>query len=171
MRHIVPAETSDDEGEGLLVRRIKNGTVIDHIDGGEALNVVKILGIVGTTLEALSIATNVPSRNMGKKDIVKISNRELSKEEVDRIALISPRATINIIRNFKVCEKQGVEIPTLIVGSVQCPNPGCITRTQRADQKQVCGAPRGERPALPLLRFRHHKRPDQLYHITGSSRR
>ena len=129
MRHIVPAETSDDEGEGLLVRRIKNGTVIDHIDGGEALNVIKILGIVGTTLEALSIATNVPSRNMGKKDIVKISNRELSKEEVDRIALISPRATINIIRNFKVCEKQGVEIPTLIVGSVRCPNPGCITRT------------------------------------------
>ena len=49
MRHIVPAETSDDEGEGLLVRRIKNGTVIDHIDGGEALNVIKILGIVGTT--------------------------------------------------------------------------------------------------------------------------
>ena len=79
MKHIVPAETGDDEGEGLLVRRIKNGTVIDHIDGGEALNVIKILGIVGTTLEALSIATNVPSRHMGKKDIVKISNRELQK--------------------------------------------------------------------------------------------
>ncbi len=117
------------ESEGLLIRRIKNGTVIDHIDGGEALNVIKILGIVGTTTETLSIATNVPSQNMVKKDIVKISNRELSKEEVDRIALISPRATINIIRNYKVCEKQGVEIPTLIAGSVRCPNPGCISRT------------------------------------------
>ena len=56
------------DNEGLLVRRIRNGTVIDHIDGGEALNVVKILGITGTTQEALSIATNVPSRDMEKKD-------------------------------------------------------------------------------------------------------
>ncbi len=167
MRHIVPAETSDDEGEGLLVRRIKNGTVIDHIDGGEALNVVKILGIVGTTPEALSIATNVPSGNMGKKDIVKISNRELSKEEVDRIALISPRATINIIRNFKVCEKQGVEIPTLIVGQRAVPEPRLHHPDKRTDQEQVRGAPGRERPAVPLLRFGHHKRPDQLHHITG----
>ena len=121
--------TGSGENEGLLVRRIKNGTVIDHIAGGEALNVVKILGITGTTQEALSIATNVPSRNMGRKDIVKLSNRELSKEEVDRIALISPSATINIIRNFKVCEKKGVEIPTLIEGLVRCPNPGCISNT------------------------------------------
>ncbi|MDD5144272.1 aspartate carbamoyltransferase regulatory subunit [Methanoregula sp.] len=117
------------ENEGLLVRRIKNGTVIDHISPGEALNVVKILGITGTTQEALSIATNVPSRNMGKKDIVKLNNRELSKEEVDRIALISPKATINIIRNFKVFEKKGVETPTLIEGLVRCPNPGCISNT------------------------------------------
>jgi aspartate carbamoyltransferase regulatory subunit len=117
------------ENEGLLVRRIRNGTVIDHIDAGEALNVVKILGITGTTSEALSIATNVPSRNMEKKDIVKIANRELKKEEVDRIALISPRATINIIRDLKVCEKKGVEIPSLVVGIVRCPNPGCISNT------------------------------------------
>ena len=69
------------ENEGLLVRRIKNGTVIDHIDGGEALNVVKILGITGTTQEALSIATNVPSRNMGCKDIVKWTNRSSQKRK------------------------------------------------------------------------------------------
>jgi aspartate carbamoyltransferase regulatory subunit len=117
------------ENEGLLVRRIKNGTVIDHIAPGEALNVVKILGITGTTQEALSIATNVQSGNMGRKDIVKLTNRELSKEEVNRIALISPNATINIVRNFKVVEKKGVEIPRLIEGIVRCPNPGCISNT------------------------------------------
>ncbi|MGA2104218.1 MAG: aspartate carbamoyltransferase regulatory subunit [Methanoregula sp.] len=144
MKHIAPADTSDDEGEGLLVRRIKNGTVIDHIGGGEALNVVKILGIFGTTTEALTIATNVPSKNMGMKDIVKISNRELSKEEVDRIALISPKATINIVRNYKVCEKKGVEIPTLIVGSVRCPNPGCITRTNEPIRSRFAVLPDGK---------------------------
>jgi len=144
MRHIAGVETDDDEGHGLLVRRIRNGTVIDHIDGGEALNVIKILGIVGATTEALSIATNVPSKNMGTKDIVKISNRELSKEEVDRIALIAPRATINIVRNYRVCEKQGVEIPTVIVGNVRCPNPGCITRTNEPIKSRFDVLPDGK---------------------------
>jgi aspartate carbamoyltransferase regulatory subunit len=131
------------ENEGLLVRRIKNGTVIDHIDGGEALNVVKILGITGATQEALSIATNVQSRDMGRKDIVKLTNRELSKEEVNRIALISPRATINIIRNFRVFEKKGVEIPTLIEGIVRCPNPGCISNTNEPINSKFEVLPKG----------------------------
>ncbi|MFA4878040.1 MAG: aspartate carbamoyltransferase regulatory subunit [Methanoregula sp.] len=131
------------ENEGLLVRRIKNGTVIDHIDGGEALNVVKILGITGATQEALSIATNVPSRNMGRKDIVKLTNRELSKEEVNRIALISPHATINIIRNFKVWEKKGVEIPQVIEGIVRCPNPGCISNTNEPITSKFEVTPKG----------------------------
>lgn len=133
------------ENEGLLVRRIKNGTVIDHISGGEALNVVKMLGITGSTQEALSIATNVPSRNMGKKDIVKLNNRELSKEEVDRIALISPKATINIIRNFRVVEKKGVEIPTLIEGVVRCPNPGCISNTHEPIRSRFSVSEKGLR--------------------------
>jgi len=135
--------TDAGENEGLLVRRIKNGTVIDHIDGGEALNVVKILGITGATQEALSIATNVQSRNMGRKDIVKLTNRELSKEEVNRIALISPRTTINIIRNFKVFEKKGVEIPTLIEGIVRCPNPGCISNTHEPIASKFEVQPKG----------------------------
>ena len=138
-------KNDDAENEGLLVRRIKNGTVIDHIAAGEALNVVKILGIAGTTTEALSIATNVMSGQMGKKDIVKLSNRELSKDEVNRIALISPKATINIIRNFKVYQKKGVEIPTLIEGSVRCPNPGCISNTNEPIKSKFVVLPNGLR--------------------------
>jgi aspartate carbamoyltransferase regulatory subunit len=103
--------------------------VIDHITGGEALNVLRIIGITGTTPESISVATNVKSGKMGTKDIVKIENRELLKDEVDRIALIAPRASINIIRNFKVYEKKGVEIPPIIIGVVRCPNPGCISNT------------------------------------------
>lgn len=114
----------------LLISPIRDGTVIDHITAGEALNVLKILGITGSTTECLSIATNVPSGRIGRKDIVKIENRELKKEEVDRIALIAPKATINIIRNFEVHEKKGVSIPPTIRGVVRCPNPGCISNTK-----------------------------------------
>lgn len=115
--------------QGLLISPIRNGTVIDHITAGEALNVLKILGITGSTGECLSIATNVASGKMERKDIVKIENRELKKEEVDRIALIAPQATLNIIRNYLVFDKKGVEIPKLLLGVIRCPNPGCISNT------------------------------------------
>jgi len=115
--------------EGLLISPIRNGTVIDHITAGEALSVLRILGITGTTRECLSVATNVKSCEGGLKDIVKVENRELKKNEVDRIALIAPNATINIIRDFMVAEKKGVEIPSILVGVVRCTNPGCISNT------------------------------------------
>jgi aspartate carbamoyltransferase regulatory subunit len=118
-----------DAREGLLISPIRNGTVIDHITAGEALNVLKIIGITGTTTESISVATNVKSGKMTKKDIVKIENRELMKDEVNRIALIAPNASINIIRNYEVFEKKGVEIPCILAGVVRCPNPGCISNT------------------------------------------
>jgi aspartate carbamoyltransferase regulatory subunit len=118
----------------LLISPIRNGTVIDHITAGEALNVLRILGITGTTAECLSIATNVTSGRVGKKDIVKVENRELLQDEVDRIALIAPQATINIIRNYEVFEKKGVSIPQHLKGVVRCPNPGCISNTKEPIQ-------------------------------------
>src|SRR3989337_4262552 len=88
----------------MRVRRIKHGTVIDHITAGQALNVLRILGVSGTTKAVVSVAMNVPSGAIGSKDIVKVENRELEEEEVDRISLIAPNATINIIRDFEVIE-------------------------------------------------------------------
>ncbi len=123
-----------DAREGLLISPIENGTVIDHIAAGEALNVLRIIGITGSTQESISVATNVESKKIGTKDIVKIKNRELRKEEVDRIALIAPKASINIIRNYKVWEKKGVETPDRVVGIVRCPNPGCISNTNEPIQ-------------------------------------
>jgi aspartate carbamoyltransferase regulatory subunit len=132
-----------DARDGLLISPIRNGTVIDHITGGEALNVLKIIGITGVTTESISVATNVKSSKIGIKDIVKIENRELRKEEVDRIALIAPHATISIIRNFDVYEKKGVEIPAFLIGIVRCPNPGCISNTNEPVPSKFEVLPKG----------------------------
>jgi aspartate carbamoyltransferase regulatory subunit len=113
----------------LKVRPIKNGTVIDHIAGGQALNVLKILGISGTTDATVSVIMNVASDKLGKKDIVKVEDRELKEAEVNRIALIAPDATINIIRDYKVVEKHAVDLPDLIIGVVMCQNPSCISNS------------------------------------------
>ena len=113
----------------MRVRRIEHGTVIDHITAGQALNVLRILGVSGTTSAVVSVAMNVPSGAIGSKDIVKVEDRELKEEEVDMISLIAPNATINIIRDFEVIEKYSVDLPEKLVGVVKCANPNCISNT------------------------------------------
>ena len=114
------------EGE-LRVRKIQEGTVIDHITAGRALAVLRFLGITGREGAVLSVLLNVHSRCLKQKDIIKIEGRELNPEEVDKIALIAPSATINIIRNFKVAEKKKVKLPRVIRGLIKCANPTCVS--------------------------------------------
>ncbi len=118
----------------LRVSKIKNGTVIDHITGGHALDVIKILGITGRVDGVVTVAINVPSKKLDVKDMVKIEGRELKSEEVDKIALLAPHATINIIRNYKVVEKQRVKLPNIIRGIVKCANPACISNSKEPVQ-------------------------------------
>jgi aspartate carbamoyltransferase regulatory subunit len=113
--------------EELIVRRIENGTVIDHIQNGQALNVLRILGIRGGEGYTVAIVMNVKSKKLGRKDIVKIEGRELVQGEVDRIALIAPEATINTVRNFRVVKKVKVRLPEEIRGILSCTNPNCIS--------------------------------------------
>lgn len=113
----------------LRVRPIVNGSVIDHITAGQALNVLKILGINGSTRSVVSVLINVPSGDMGAKDVVKVEGRELDPDEFDTIALIAPKSTINIIRNYEVVEKFRVDMPKIVGGIIRCGNPNCISNT------------------------------------------
>lgn len=110
----------------MKIPRIKDGTVIDHIPSGNAVKVLWILEIPKQSTYTVSVAMNVKSK-MGKKDIVKVENRELAHEEVNKIALIAPKATINIIRDYQVAEKHKVELPDEIIGIARCSNPTCIS--------------------------------------------
>ena len=98
----------------LKVQPIKNGTVIDHITPGKALKVLDILNLREENCFTISLLMNVESKTYGKKDIVKIENRELKPSEVDKIALIAQNATINIIRDSNVIKKYTVKLPEKI---------------------------------------------------------
>jgi len=113
--------------EELKVKKIKDGTVIDHIKGGMGRKVLDILDIGGNFPETSALLMNVPSKRIGKKDIVKIENKTLKKDEVDEIALIAPNATWNVIKDYKVVKKSRIELPDLIEGILKCPNPKCIS--------------------------------------------
>ena len=110
----------------LYVKKIRNGTVIDHIEPGHALDVLHILGINGKAGEVVSAVMNVESKRYGRKDIVKIDDRELNPQEVDKIALIAPKATINIVREYEVTSKKRVQLPQTITGIIRCNNPSCV---------------------------------------------
>lgn len=120
--------------EGLRIRKIAQGTVIDHIPGGYALAVLRILGITGREGIEVSVAMNVPSSKLGRKDIVKIERKELKAEELDKIALVAPRATINIIEDFAVRRKDRVKLPSTIVSVARCANPGCVSNSREPIQ-------------------------------------
>ena len=113
----------------VRVSKIKDGTVIDHISAGYALDVVKILGITGHEKQVMTIAINVPSKRLRIKDLLKIEGRALNRQEVNKIALVAPRARINIVRDYAVVEKLEVKLPRVIEDIVKCVNPTCISNS------------------------------------------
>ena len=112
----------------IKVNAIKDGTVIDHIKAGTGLKVIDILKLKENDVVMMGI--NLPSSKLEKKDILKIENRELTHDEVNSIALVAPRATLTIIKNFEVASKQSLEMPRIINDLIVCPNPKCITNLE-----------------------------------------
>jgi aspartate carbamoyltransferase regulatory subunit len=108
----------------MRVQPIRNGTVIDHITAGKG----RIIG-KGTTITLLM---HVSSDKNTDKDIIKIEDRELSVSESQKLALLSPEACINIIRNFAVAEKQVVTLPEVVSNMAICSNVNCISNNERA---------------------------------------
>lgn len=130
----------------LKVDIIEHGTVVDHIQAGMGKKVLDILGIDEKSGNRVALVMNVPSGKMGKKDILKVEGVLISKEKTDAIALVSPRATVNLVKGGKVAEKKQAELPESLHGVGRCPNPNCITTQEKEPgkfhlegQKYRCG--------------------------------
>ena len=111
----------------LLVSAIEEGTVIDHITQGKALKIISLLNILKSDKQ-VTIGLNLFSQKMQRKDLIKIENRFLTEEEVQKIALFAPLATINIIRRFAIEKKMNAYLPLFAIGILVCPNRLCISR-------------------------------------------
>jgi aspartate carbamoyltransferase regulatory subunit len=118
----------------LQVSAVENGTVIDHIPARKLFDVINVLGI-GSCENTITFGYNLASNKLGKKAIIKISDKFLVDEEINKLALVAPSAKINIIRNFEVAEKKTVNVPTHIEGIARCVNPKCITNHQNIKTK------------------------------------
>ena len=118
------------EQSHLIVRRIKDGTVIDHINEGKGLNVLEALEIDGSRGNVITIALNMPSGKLKKKDMIKVEGRFLEDDDTNKLAVIAPSSTVNIIKNYKLVEKRRVSLPNQIEQIFRCSNPDCITNSQ-----------------------------------------
>lgn len=118
----------------LQVSAIKNGTVIDHIPSESVFQVIKILSLKEGENQIL-FGTNLESVKMGKKGIIKVSNKFFRADEINKIALVAPNATLIVIKDFKVLEKKKVQVPDYVEKIVKCFNPNCITNNENVFSK------------------------------------
>jgi aspartate carbamoyltransferase regulatory subunit len=95
------------------------------------MQVIRILRINTSRATPVSLVMNVPSDKLGRKDVLKIEDRELNQEDLDRLALIAPAASIAIIRNHAVAEKMRVELADDLVNISKCSFSNCITKNAR----------------------------------------
>ena len=113
----------------MEVAALENGTVIDHIPSDALFKVVSLLELDKISSN-ITIGNNLTSQKYGKKGIIKIADKFFQEEDINRIALIAPKAILNIIRDYKVIEKIELHIPERVAGIVKCNNPKCITNNE-----------------------------------------
>ncbi|MHC4954920.1 MAG: aspartate carbamoyltransferase regulatory subunit [Planctomycetota bacterium] len=114
--------------QSYAVPKLDHGTVIDHLRANTALRCLQVLNLPEYT--RVTVGMNLESQRLGRKDIIKISDYELRGNEAAKLALISPDATLSIIRDYKLHGKHDLTPPLRFRGFIRCINPGCITREE-----------------------------------------
>lgn len=123
-----------DKRRELKVSAIRNGTVIDHIPSDKSFQVIKILNLENYSNQ-IYFGTGLESKKYGKKGIIKISDKYFAKEEISKIALVAPSATLIEITDYEVTKKEQVLLPENVDSIVKCFNPKCITNLQDIQTK------------------------------------
>lgn len=113
----------------LSVSALENGTVLDHIPAENVYKALDLLNLKGIESQ-ITIGINLASKLYGKKGIIKIADRFFEDDELNKLALIAPKATVNVIRDFKVVEKKTLSMPKEVWGVAKCRNPKCVTNHQ-----------------------------------------
>ena len=119
----------DIQDRKLLVAAIENGTVIDHIPADKTYQVVALLELDKLD-SVVTIGQNYSSEKVGKKGLIKVSNKFFTDEEISRLSVVAPKVVLSIIKDYNVVEKKTVETPDELKGIIRCNNPKCITNNE-----------------------------------------
>ena len=112
----------------MIIGKIEDGIVLDHIKAGEGMTLYKILGLDSLDCQ-VALIKNAESKKMGRKDILKID--QLIDVNLDAIGYVDPGITVNIIKNGKLVKRTHIDPTEEIVDIIKCKNPRCITTTEQ----------------------------------------
>ncbi|NPD44903.1 MULTISPECIES: aspartate carbamoyltransferase regulatory subunit [unclassified Lentimicrobium] len=132
-----------DKRKELKVAALENGTVIDHIPAASLFHALRILKLDKVNNQ-IYFGTNLHSEKYGLKGIIKIRDRYFKNEEINKIALVAPTATIIEIKDFYVVRKENVDTPEIVENFVKCFNPKCITNHQAVPTRFKVISDKGE---------------------------
>ena len=118
----------------LKVSALENGTVIDHIPAASLFQAIRILKL-DEVENQIYFGTNLSSEKFGSKGIIKVRDRYFEKEEINKISLVAPTATLIEIKDYEVVRKGKVSTPEYVENFVKCFNPKCITNHQNVPTK------------------------------------
>lgn len=104
--------------QGLFIDRIRDGTVIDNLVYGSAIDIAQKLNLKN---RFNSVPADLYEE---KRSFIKTNKMDLAERELKKIAVISPKPTVNYIRNGRVIEK---------FIYLLCDNDNCVTREINED--------------------------------------
>lgn len=120
----------------LVVNAICNGTVIDHIPADRTLQLVELLT---NNDDCYFLGVNLKSTSIGKKGIVKFQDKILESRELEILAALAPRATVNVIQNFRISEKVQLSVPKDVINLFICPNTRCVSNHEDLNTRFTLG--------------------------------
>ncbi|HIU25278.1 MAG TPA: aspartate carbamoyltransferase regulatory subunit [Candidatus Copromorpha excrementigallinarum] len=112
----------------MIIGKIENGIVLDHIKAGEGMKLYKILGLDSLDCQ-VALIKNAESKKLGKKDIIKVDR--MIDVNLDAIGYVDPGITVNIIKEGRLAKRTHIEPPDEITDIIKCKNPRCITTTEQ----------------------------------------
>ncbi|MDR1257186.1 MAG: aspartate carbamoyltransferase regulatory subunit [Spirochaetaceae bacterium] len=115
-------------GDKLIIDKIKNGVVIDHIKAGQGVRIFDWLSL-GKSAHTIAFVVNAVSPQMGRKDIIKIY--DTININYDILGLIDPNIKVSIIENEIITQKITLQLPERVENVLFCKNPRCITSTEK----------------------------------------
>ncbi|MEO3956578.1 aspartate carbamoyltransferase regulatory subunit, partial [Chromobacterium piscinae] len=103
--------------------------VIDHIPAQVGFKLLSLFRLTETD-QRITIGLNLPSGELGRKDLIKIENTFLTEDQINQLAVYAPHATVNRIDDYEVVAKIAPTLPERIERVLTCPNGNCISRSE-----------------------------------------
>ena len=62
--------------------------------------------------------------------MIKVEGKFLEDDDTNKLAVIAPTSTVNIIKDYKLLEKRRVSLPNEIDRIFRCSNPECVPNSK-----------------------------------------